>query len=181
MKYKNISNADDKIRISFELQSANVPFTIYNARWINCDSVVEPIEPFSLIAQTSEVTGKSTIWNISLDFPFSATFDDNDVLILNTDKGIVRCPTSRAGELNESIDIIRRDYESQLDTSNKKSRNAWLVLYDPNARMLRRIVLSKKFLFVGLRPIESRRRVIALRRLCISPEFEHSRRRCLTI
>lgn len=50
-------------------------------------------------------------------------------MILNTDKGIVRCPTSRAGELKESIDIIRRDYESQLDASNKKSRNAWLVLY----------------------------------------------------
>lgn len=128
MEYKTISNEDDRVRISFELRSSNVPFTIYSARWVNCDSIKEPLEPFSLIARTNEVDGKNTLWHISLDFPFSNTFDENDVLILDTDKGIVRCPTSREGELKETIDFMRNDYENRLDLSEKSSRNAWLIL-----------------------------------------------------
>ncbi|MGM9859955.1 MAG: hypothetical protein ACI31C_04275, partial [Muribaculaceae bacterium] len=107
MHYINISNENGRVRISFELKSSNSPFTIYKANWINCDSVFEPLEPFSLIAQTSEVTGKIASWSISLDFPFTNSFDENDVLVLDTDKGIVRCPTSREGVLKESIDILR--------------------------------------------------------------------------
>lgn len=63
------------------------------------------------------------------DFPFSEKFDESDVLILNTDKGIVRCPTSREGELKESIDFIHHDYEAKLDRSKRSSRTAWIVLY----------------------------------------------------
>lgn len=172
MKYKNISNGDDRVRITFELLSANVPFTIYNAKWVNCDSVVEPVEPFSLIAQTSEVSGKSTIWHISLDFPFSATFDDKDVLILNTDKGIVRCLTSREGELKESIDIIRRDYESQLDASNKNSRKAWLVLYVTLICIL--IVSCLIFIVLRRRLIEKRKKIEELSML-ISERTDRNR------
>lgn len=128
MSYKRISNQDDRVRISFDLKSSNTPFTIYKAQWVNHDSVYAPLEPFSLIAQTKEVAGKSTEWHITLDFPFSDTFDESDVLILHTDKGIVRCPTSRAGELKETINILRNDYESQLDMSKKSSRVAWLIL-----------------------------------------------------
>lgn len=157
MDYKSISNGDDRVRISFELRSANVPFSIYNAKWVNCDSAVEPIEPFSLTAQTIEVTGKSTIWHISLDFPFSATFADNDVLILNTDKGTVRCPTSRAGELKESIDILCRDYESQLDITKKSSRNAWLVLYITLICVV--VVSCLVFIVVRRRLIKKRKKI----------------------
>lgn len=128
MEYKSISNEDDRVRIIFKLKSANVPFTIYNAEWVNGDSVYAPLEPFSLIAKTNEVAGKSTEWQITLDFPFSDRFEESDVLVLNTDKGIVRCPTSRAGELKEEIDIIRSDYENQLDLSNRSSRKAWTAL-----------------------------------------------------
>ena len=129
MKYESLSNADDRVRISFKLKSANVPFTIYKVEWMNCDSVIVPSEPFSLIAQTNEVTGKSTEWNITIDFPFSNTFGENDVLILHTDKGIVRCPTSRIGELKEEIELIRGYYEDQLDHSKKSGGKAWFLLY----------------------------------------------------
>lgn len=128
MHYRSLSNDDNRTRICFELKSANTPFTIYKAEWVNCDSVYSPLEPFSLIARTDEVSGKSTEWHISLDFPFSDRFDEKDVLILDTDKGIVRCPVSRAGELKETIDILRNDYEEKIDASNKSSRRAWMVL-----------------------------------------------------
>lgn len=128
MEFRGLSNDDDKVRISFDLKSANRPFTIYNAEWVNGDRVFEPYEPFSLIAQTDEVVGKSTEWHISLDFPFSDKFQESDVLILNTDKGIVRCPTSREGVLKEEIDLLRGDYENQLEVSQKSSYRAWLIL-----------------------------------------------------
>lgn len=129
MKILRLSNESNRVRISFALNSANVPFTVYDAKWINCDSVSRPLEPFSLIAQTDEVAGKSTEWRISLDFPFSDKFKESDVLILNTDKGIVRCPTSTEGKLREAIDLMRDDYENLLELSDRNSRNAWTALY----------------------------------------------------
>lgn len=128
MQYKRISNNDDRVRISFELLSDNTPFTIYKAEWVNGDSVYAPLEPFSLIAKTKEVDGKSTVWHIALDFPFSDRFMESDALVLSTDKGVVRCPTSRAGELKETIDMLRDDYENQLDASERSSHRAWLIL-----------------------------------------------------
>ncbi len=128
MQFRHLSNDDNKVRISFDLKSDNIPFTIYNAEWINGDSIYTPIEEFSLVAHDKEVVGKCTEWHITLDFPFSETFEESDALILHTNRGIVRCPTSRAGELKDTIDLLRNDYEIQLDTSKKKSRNAWLIL-----------------------------------------------------
>ena len=128
MQYKCISNEDNRVRISFELINSNTPFTIYKAEWVNGDSVYTPIEPFSLIAKTKEVAGKSTVWHITLDFPFSDRFMEKDVLVLNTDKGVVRCPTSRAGELRETIDMLRDNYENQLEVSKKSSYRAWMIL-----------------------------------------------------
>ncbi len=41
MRYKSISNENDKVRISFELKSANTPFTIYNNDSVKFE-VVQP-------------------------------------------------------------------------------------------------------------------------------------------
>ena len=125
---KTLSNENERVRISFELKSDNTPFTIYRAEWVNCDSVYKPLEPFSLIAQADESFGKSAEWNITLEFPFSDSFDENDILILYTDRGIVRCPVSREGQLKETIDILRNDYEKQIDISKESSHKAWLIL-----------------------------------------------------
>lgn len=155
MRYRSISNYDDRVRITFELKSSNAPFTIYKAEWVNCDSVYSPLEPFTLIAQTPEVAGKSTEWHIALDFPFSDLFDEKDALVLSTDRGIIRCPTSREGELSESINMLRTDYEEQLDRSNENSRKAWLILT---------IVLSSVLAVCGLALVIVRRRFIMKRR-----------------
>lgn len=147
IRFKSISNEDDKVRIIFELKNADTPFTIYKAEWINCDSVCMPIEPFSFIAQTEDASDKSKVWRISLDFPFSDSFDETDVLILNTDRGIVRCPTSRAGQVEAAVDIIRNDYEKRVDQSEKSSRKAWSVL----ASVLSCVVLTVCFAFLAVR------------------------------
>ena len=171
MHYKNISNENDRVRISFELKSANSPFTIYKANWINCDSVFEPLEPFSLIAQTNEVTGKITNWNISLDFPFRDSFDENDVLVLATDKGIVRCPTSGEGVLKETIDILRDGYEKQLYQTKEKSRKVWQI----SAIISACVIIASCFTFaiVRRRLIRKRKEIEELSML-ISERTEHN-------
>ncbi len=123
LTYSKISNSDDKTRISFEITCDDAPFTIYRVEWINCDSIVKPLEPFSLIADD-----RSTVWNISIDFPFSERFDDSDRLVLVTDRGIVSCPTSAAGELKESIDMMTVEYEQKLDNLRHRTHIAWCGL-----------------------------------------------------
>ncbi|MDE6301155.1 MAG: hypothetical protein K2M19_05525 [Muribaculaceae bacterium] len=118
---RSLSNEDDRTRISFDILSSNAPFTIYRAEWINCDTIRTPTEPFSLIANADEVTHKNTVWHISIDFPFSQRFDDSDLLILYTDKGTIRFLISEVGQLKESIDILRHDYE-------RDTRRAWTIL-----------------------------------------------------
>lgn len=114
IEFDSLSNKDDKVRISFNLKCANVPFTIYDAKWVNCDSTLSPSEPFTLIADAHEVSGKSTEWRISLDFPFSDTFEDSDVLILTTDKGIVKCRTSVSGKLKEDMIFFAQIMKTDL-------------------------------------------------------------------
>lgn len=124
---RSLSNEDGRTRIAFDIRCTGIPFTIYKAEWVNCDSIISPIEPFSLIAQTDEVSGKDTEWHIAIDFPFSDTFSETDALLLHTDRGIVRCPTSTAGELLETIDLMHDEYERQVETSRRSSRNAWML------------------------------------------------------
>lgn len=42
MLFKWLSNADNRVRMSFELQSTNAPFTIYKAEWQHCDRNILP-------------------------------------------------------------------------------------------------------------------------------------------
>lgn len=155
LEFIRLSNDDGKVRISFRLKSANVPFTIYDAKWVNCDSVQYPLEPFSLIAKTNEVHGRNTEWHISLDFPFSEKFENNDVLILNTDKGIVRCPTSITGKLKEEMDLLRTDYENKLVISKASSVKAWKFLF---------ITIASVILIVSAVVIVGKRRLIRKRK-----------------
>ena len=153
MELESFSNGDDKVTISFKLKSANVPFTIYDAKWVNCDTTLGPSEPFSLIAQTNEVSGKNTEWHISLDFPFSDTFDDGDVLILNTDKGIIRCSTFITGKLRVEMDLLRNDYEK----AKMSVRNTWILLFVTLASV---IVIGAVILIVVKRRLTRKRREI---------------------
>lgn len=125
--FRNISNEDDVTNVSFDMSCFNTPFSIYKAEWINCDEVKSTLEPFELIVNRDDNTGKYLDWHISLDFPFSDTFDETDALILHTDHGLVRCPTSYAGHLQETIDLLRSDYEHELDALHNKTRNAWIL------------------------------------------------------
>lgn len=128
MTFRRICNENDRTNILFDLTSSNAPFTIYKVEWTNGGVLNEPLEPFSLIAQGDEIEGKSSRWHISLDFPFSDAFHEEDVLLLTTDRGVIYCPTSRAGQLQRTIDLLRYDYEKELDSTKRSSRNAWTIL-----------------------------------------------------
>ncbi len=128
MTFRRICNENDRTNILFDLTSSNSSFTIYKVEWTSGGVLNEPLEPFSLIAQGDEIEGKSSRWHISLDFPFSNAFHEEDVLLLTTDRGVIYCPTSRAGQLQRTIDLLRYDYEKELDSTKRSSRNAWAIL-----------------------------------------------------
>lgn len=128
LRFKSISNGDSLTRISFDIMCADSPFTIYKAQWRNCDTIMSPLEPFSLVASNEEVEGKDTEWHITLDFPFSDRFDDSDMLMLSTDRGEIRCHTLRSGQLKEQIDILTHEYEQNIDASRRSTHRAWIIL-----------------------------------------------------
>ena len=171
MEFESLSNEDDKVRISFKLKSANVPFTIYDAKWVNCDSMLVPTDPFSLITQTKEVSGKNTEWHISLDFPFSDRFEESDVLILNTDKGIVRCPTSMTGKLREDMNLLRTEYENKLDISITSSRKAWIFFY---ITLTSAIVIGSTILIIVKRRLTRKRKEIEELSMLISERSDRN-------
>lgn len=115
--FRNLSNSDGRTRIAFNIISSRAPFSIYKAEWNNLDTLRQPLEPFQLIAIPEEVKGKSTRWSVALDFPFSTEFSERDVLILTTDQGKIRIPTSVAGELKTEMDLLRDDYSKSKDKS----------------------------------------------------------------
>lgn len=144
---REISNGDSATHISVDIFCANMPFTIYKAEWVNFDSVCAPLEPFSLIAATDEVTAVSTRWHISLDFPFTDMFDNYSKLVLTTDKGVIDCPTSVYGILNNKIDMLRTDYEQRIESSESSRRSAWLLL----AAVVAVVVAAGLIVFVAVR------------------------------
>lgn len=128
LRFNSISNEDSLTHISFDIMCADAPFTIYKAQWRNCDTIMSPLEPFSLIASNEEVENKDTEWHITLEFPFSDRFDDSDVLILTTDRGEIRCHTLRSGQLKEQIDILTHEYEQNIDAAKRSTNRAWIIL-----------------------------------------------------
>lgn len=128
LRFKSISNEDSLIHISFDIMCADAPFTIYKAQWRNCDTIMSPLEPFSLIASNEEVEDKDTEWHILLEFPFSDRFDDSDVLILTTDRGEIRCHTLRSGQLKEQIDILTHEYEQNIDAARRSTNRTLIIL-----------------------------------------------------
>ena len=127
IKFKGVSNSEDHTTLEFSIISSNTPFTIYKIEWINGGDVLDPSEPFSLTVK-DEVEGKKAIWKIVVEFPYTSRFTADDMLVLYTDRGSVRCRTSWAGELIETINMLQDDYEKQLETSTQNTRRAWTIL-----------------------------------------------------
>lgn len=128
MSFRSLSNSNGHTRISFDIASDNTPFTIYKAEWVCCGKRYAPLEPFSLIARTEEVEGKSTDWHIAIDFPFRETFDEEDVLILDTDRGTIVCPATREGQLRETIDLLRTEYNDSVNYTKRIYAIAGIIL-----------------------------------------------------
>ena len=77
---RNIGNAkSDRTDINIDIISTD-SFIVYKADWINCDSVMQPLEPFYLDADVTPEEGKTTVWHINLEFPFSDRFGTYDQL-----------------------------------------------------------------------------------------------------
>ena len=121
------NSKDDRTDVGFDLIST-VPFIVYKAEWINCDSVMEPLEPFYLDADITAEEGKAMIWHINLEFPFTDRFGKYDQLNIHTDKGIIRGFTMPAGEYEHEISNIRKNHEEYVVEAEKSRRNIWIIV-----------------------------------------------------
>lgn len=130
LRFRGITNEDNQTRISVELESVNTPFSIYKAEWVNNDSTFMPLENFTLSSENYEVSNKRTQWHISIDFPFSDSFQETDNILLYTDRGLVKCPTSREGILIESINLLSQEYSQKIKSSEQNTRYwRWALLF----------------------------------------------------
>ena len=118
-------NDADHTRIFFSVASTNTPFNIYKVEWVNGNTIYSPLEPFTLNVGADEIAGKKARWRISLDFPFSKIFNSDDVVLLHTDRGVLRSYTSRDRHMLESI---KDNLTRKIDSSTRESRRAWTIL-----------------------------------------------------
>lgn len=129
VRFRSISNEENRTRIAFDLYSSNAPFAIYGVTWTNCDSTYLPQEPFTLVADSGEVAGAVTEWHIAVDFPFSSRFAEGDAVMLRTSRGELRLPTSQAGELAETIALLQKDFTAQMAEAHRESRRTrWFLI-----------------------------------------------------
>lgn len=123
-----VSNEDSRTSIAFKLESSNTPVTIYSVEWENYGTLMQPLEPFTLVVKPEDVAGQKIELDITLYFPFTSRFGDADMLIVHTDRGTIKCPTSTAGRFARKINILVNDYETQLDASSRSTQRAWIIL-----------------------------------------------------
>ena len=170
IQFKEVSNSEDLTTLKFNIISSNTPFSIYKIEWINKDNVLVPLEPFSLTVN-DEVEGKKALWRIVTEFPYTNRFTVDDVLLLYTDRGTIRCRTSYEGALIETIDMLQADYEKQLETSTQNTRRAWTIL----GIILMAVVLISLIVFIIVRQrfIQKRREIENLSFL-IAERTEHN-------
>ena len=125
---RDIGNAkSDRTDINIDIISTE-PFIVYKAEWINCDSVKLPLEPFYLDADVKAEEGKTMVWHINLEFPFSDKFGPYDQLNIHTDKGIIRNFTMPDGRYEHEISHLKKKHEEYVVESEKSMRNIWIIV-----------------------------------------------------
>lgn len=127
-----LSNVEgDKTSIGFTIYPGDSLLVIKNVEWEKKDTVFETLTPFSKILDNKSKGGKPLAWNILVHFPYTPAFDEEDFLIITTDKGVIRTPTSKEGKLFEKI-RIHQDTINELSKENlqiKKEANSYKHLF----------------------------------------------------
>lgn len=142
------------VDIGFDLYSPE-PFVIYKVEWINMDSTKTPLEDFYLDANKKAPAGKSMVWHIDLDFPYTERFGRYDKLKVYTDKGIITILDSEQARQEQEIKNLKQNHDQYVEESEKALTRIWIIV----GVLLMVIIAISTIIFIGVR------RRLAMRRL----------------
>ena len=142
------------VNVGFDVYSSE-PFVIYKVEWINRDTVKTPIEDFYLDANKKAPAGKSMVWHIDLDFPYTTWFGRYDKFKMYTDKGIITTLQTEAARQEEEIKNLKQDHSQYVEKSEKTLTIIWIIA----GLLLMVIIAIATMIFIGVR------RRLAMRRL----------------
>lgn len=120
---RSLSNANQKILLSFFLYAGDSPIEINKVEFEKRDTTFEPLEDLQGIYSNKRDDGKDIYWTIDVEFPFDTYFDEKDYIVVHTNKGVLRTPASREGTLLEIIDNMKAS-ETQLKEQLEEYRSA---------------------------------------------------------
>lgn len=124
----------DATTIGFNVYAGDSPLKINKIEWEKRDTTYQSKEPFSFVATEKGRNGESIYWLIEIDFPYENYFDEKDYLLLYTDRGVLRTPTTREGILIEQLNALKQtqeDFKKEFQETRLLSehyKTLWIVL-----------------------------------------------------
>lgn len=150
----HISNVSGFTEIGFGIKSIGTPFEIYRVEWINCDSTLYPLVPFSMVVASVEVAAKEITWYIRIEFDYKDRFSPDDIIRLYTDKGVFALPTSMEGKYKRDMSRLYTELEQQVKEAEADTGRVWGILV---------VVLSSVVIAVVIVAVVVRRKFIRKR------------------
>ncbi|MBD5256878.1 MAG: hypothetical protein HDS50_04495 [Bacteroides sp.] len=113
VKYIALSNGSKiSTQIYFQIKTKNKAFKIYSAKEVISDSIVNPLEPFTLTHNIAQNSDSLIIWECAVAFPYRAVFYKSDRWIVDTSVGLF------SG--SSYFDTLNVDYVRPVDNSHKQ-------------------------------------------------------------
>ncbi len=127
----SIDNPDRFTILDVILRSGEAPFRVNKVEWVRHkfdgrDTLIikKPLEKFSYSAITNEESKKCIDWNIYIEFPYDQWLNEDDEILFDTDKGIIKNFISEETRLKNNYTQLQNDYYLQ------KKNNKIIILRD---------------------------------------------------
>ena len=115
------------VALEVTVMSADIPFEVYKAEWVRHtddgnDSIIikQPLTSFSYHAQADEDSVPGIVWEFYIEFPYDTQIYQNDELLLNTDKGVLREYIYTETRLSNRLSNLKDDFDTEVKTSEKR-------------------------------------------------------------
>lgn len=123
-----LSNTAGLTQIGIQIKSVLTPFEIYKVEWINRDTALSPLSPFTLTIPADSIKGKAGTWQVLLEFDYKDTFATDDEVRIHSDRGTISIPMSSKGKFKREMQLLQREYEEKLNLSQSETDRAWHML-----------------------------------------------------
>ena len=150
MTYLSNSGQDSSVKIGLSVFAGDSPLLIDKFEWEKKDTIFQLKEPWVLNALNVNEDGDNIRWLVDLVFPYTYNFGEDDYIVLHTNKGILKTPTTKEGLLREQILQLQQTQEKlQKETHGIISdAKTYKVLWIIFASVLTVIIIFLIFLYI---------------------------------